>query len=173
MLACQSDDGNGGQRGLALPAGQQTLFWKKFAAIGDICHVHLPLSGYVRGPARHSRKRDSPEIEGLIAAAPALVTSRLSVVESSHALHRLRQLGEVSEAKLADAQREISAVWARCELWELTPSVCERACYVAPGKSLRTLDALHLATFVLAREKIEGLELVTVDERLQAALEAV
>ena len=115
----------------------------------------------------------SPEIEGLIAAAPALVTSRLFLVESSRALHRLRQLGQVSEAKLADAQREISVVWARCELWELTPSVCERARHVAPGKSLRTLDALHLATFVLAREKIEGLELVTVDDRLQAALEAV
>jgi hypothetical protein len=38
---------------------------------------------------------------------------------------------------------------------------------------LRTLDALHLATFLLARERIEGLELVTVDERLQAALESI
>ena len=113
----------------------------------------------------------SPEVEALIAAAPALVTSRLSLVESSRALHRLRQLGQVSEAKLADAQREVNAVWARCELWELTASVCERARQVAPGKSLRTLDALHLATFGLAREKIEGLELVTVDGRLQAALE--
>ena len=115
----------------------------------------------------------SPEVEELITAAPALITSRLSLVESSRALHRLRQLGQVSEATLADAQREINAVWTRCELWELTASVCERARQVAPGKSLRTLDALHLATFVLARERIEGLELVTVDERLQAALEAV
>jgi predicted nucleic acid-binding protein len=87
------------------------------------------------------------EIEAQIAAAPALLTSRLSLVESSRALHGLRQLGKVSEAKLADAQREINAVWARCELWELTPSVCEMARQVAPMKSLRTLDALHLATF--------------------------
>lgn len=115
----------------------------------------------------------SPEIEAAIAAAPALVTSRLSLVESSRALHHLRQLGRVSETKLADAQREINAVWARCELWELTRSVCEMARQVAPGTSLRTLDALHLATFVLAREKIEDLELVTVDERLKAALDAV
>jgi predicted nucleic acid-binding protein len=85
----------------------------------------------------------------------------------------LRRLGKVSEAKLADAQREVSAVWARCELWELTPAVCEMARHVAPGRPLRTLDALHLATFVLAREQIEGLELVTVDDRLQAALGAV
>ena len=115
----------------------------------------------------------SPEVEELIAAAPALITSRLSLVESSRALHRLRQLGQLGEAKLADAQRELGAVWTRCELWELTPWVCERARQVGPGKSLRTLDALHLATFVLAREKIEGLELVTIDERLRAALEGV
>src|SRR5271166_6228954 len=95
----------------------------------------------------------SPEVEARIAAARVLVTSRLSLVESSRALHRLRQLGQVSEAKLADAQREVRAVWARCELWELTPSVCERAREVAPGRSLRTLDALHLATFSLARER--------------------
>lgn len=55
----------------------------------------------------------SPAVEKLIATAPALITSRPSVVESSRALHRLRQLGEVSEAKLADAQREITAVCAR------------------------------------------------------------
>lgn len=115
----------------------------------------------------------SPELEARIAAAPALVTSRLSLVEASRALHRLRLLGQVSEAKLADAQRESNAVWARCELWELSPSVCEMARQVAPTKSLGTLDALHLATFVLARQRIEGLELITVDDRLQAALEAV
>jgi predicted nucleic acid-binding protein len=156
-----------------LQPGPQTLFWARFAASGDICMsacLYLDTSAVLRAVLESGT---SPELEGLIAAAPALITSRLSLVESSRALHRLRQLGQVSEAKLADAQREISAVWTRCELWELTPSVCERARQVAPGKSLRTLDALRLATFVLAREKIEGLELVTVDERLQAALEAV
>jgi len=114
----------------------------------------------------------SPDLEARIARAPVLITSRLSLVEASRALHRLRQLGQISETKLADADRELSAVWARCELWELTPSVCERARQVAPAKSLRTLDALHLATFVMARERIEDLELVTADQRLRSALEA-
>ena len=158
---------------MGLRPGPQTLFWTRFAAIGDICMaacLYLDTSAVLRAVLESGT---SPEIEGLIVAAPALITSRLSLVESSRALHRLRQLGQVSEAKLADAQRETNAVWTRCELWELTPSVCERARQVAPGKSLRTLDALHLATFVLAREKIEGLELVTVDERLQAAFETV
>jgi hypothetical protein len=44
---------------------------------------------------------------------------------------------------------------------------------VAPTKALRSLDALHLATFVLARRKLEGLELVSVDSRLlDAAMSA-
>ena len=115
----------------------------------------------------------SPEVEAKIAAAPVLFTSRLALVESSRALHRLRQLGKVSEVQLATAQLEVASLWARCELWELTAAVCEMARQVAPGKPLRTLDALHLATFVLAREKIEDLELVTVDHRLLEAAEAV
>jgi hypothetical protein len=36
---------------------------------------------------------------------------------------------------------------------------------------LRALDALHLATFVLTRQRIAGLEFLTVDERLRAAAE--
>ncbi len=157
-----------------MPPAPLALSWTKFAATVDpwamsTC-LYLDTSAVLRAILENGT---SPEVEARIAAARALVTSRLSLVESSRALHRLRRLGEVSEAKLADAQREVSAVWARCELWELTPSVCEMARQVAPGKSLRTLDALHLATFVLARERIEGLELVTVDDRLQEALGVV
>jgi hypothetical protein len=34
---------------------------------------------------------------------------------------------------------------------------------------LRTLDALHLATFIVARRRIEGLELLTAERRLEEA----
>ncbi len=115
----------------------------------------------------------SPEVETKIAAAPALITSRLSLVESARAFHRLRQLGQVSELRLADAQREVTSLWSRCELWELTAAVCDLARQVSPGKPLRTLDALHLATFLLARERIEDLELLTVDNRMREAVETV
>ena len=111
----------------------------------------------------------TPEIEARIAAAPVLVTSRLSLVESARALLRLRQQGSVTEIRLADARRELDALWTRCELWELTHAVCDLACHVVPDRVLRTLDALHLATFLMARRRIEGLELLTADERLEDA----
>lgn len=111
----------------------------------------------------------TPEVETQLREARALVTSRLALVESARAVHRLRVAGQIPESRLADAEREIAAVWARCDIWELTAGVCETARHVAPSTALRTLDALHLATFVTARRRISGLELLTADERLQAA----
>lgn len=111
----------------------------------------------------------TPEIEARIAAAPVLVTSRLSLVESARAFLRLRQHGSVAESRLADARRELDTLWTRCELWELSASVCDLASHVAPDRALRTLDALHLATFLTARRRIEGLELLTADQRLEEA----
>lgn len=111
----------------------------------------------------------TPEVEARIAAASVLVTSRLSLVESARALLRLRRQGGVAESRLTDAQRELEALWSRCELWELSPGVCDLASQAAPNKSLRTLDALHLATFLMARRRIESLELLTADARLEEA----
>ncbi|MBI4540725.1 MAG: type II toxin-antitoxin system VapC family toxin [Gemmatimonadetes bacterium] len=115
----------------------------------------------------------SPELERRIGSARALVTSRLSHVEAARAFLRLRAEAAVSEECLADAQRAVDALWARCETWELTASVCDAAATVAPHAPLRTLDALHLATYVLARRRLPGLELVTTDDRLENAARAI
>lgn len=115
----------------------------------------------------------TPDFEQRIGAARVLLTSRLSLVEAARALLRLRWSGRVSEERLADAGREIDALWGRCDIWELTPQVCDLAGQVVPAKPLRTLDALHLATYLLARRQIAALELLTVDKRLADAARAV
>ena len=115
----------------------------------------------------------TPQIEQRIASAPVLVTSRLALVESARALLRLRVQGGVPESRLADARRELDSLWHRCELWELSPAVCDLAALLAPDRALRTLDALHLATFLLARGRIEGLELLTADKRLEEAASSI
>jgi predicted nucleic acid-binding protein len=111
----------------------------------------------------------TPEMETRLQRAPALVTSRLALVESSRAVLRVRLLATQPETRLSDAEREIEAMWGRCEVWEITTGVCELARTVAPRKALRTLDAIHLATFLLARRQIEHLELLTADDRLRDA----
>jgi predicted nucleic acid-binding protein len=76
----------------------------------------------------------------------------------------------LSRVEAAHARRDLNRLWRRCDIWELSPAVCRLAAEVAPGQRLRTLDALHLATYVLARERIAGLELLTADERLREAV---
>jgi predicted nucleic acid-binding protein len=114
----------------------------------------------------------SPEVEARLARADVLVTSRLSLVETARAFLRVRLLGEKPEGPIADAERSVRSLWCRCEIWELSPEVCELAEMVAPTALLRSLDALHLATYTLARRQIEGLELLTADARLREAAEA-
>ena len=115
--------------------------------------------------------RRAPSFPAAISAAEYVVTSRLSLVEAGRALLRIRRLGELPETRLSDAETEIERFFARCELSEITPAVCDLAARVAPQKNLRTLDAVHLATFLLARRKVESLELLTADRRLQEAAE--
>ena len=111
----------------------------------------------------------TPEIERRIAKAPALITSRLSLVESARALHRVRRSGEVAESKIADAESLVARLWRHCEIWELTGEVCDLAERIAPTQPLRTLDALHLATYMLARRHLNDLALLTADDRLATA----
>lgn len=111
----------------------------------------------------------TPELEERIAAAPVLITSRLSLVEAGRALLRLRADGRAAEAQLSEAAHALDALWARCELWELTPAVCELATHVAPTKPLRTPDALHLATYLEARRRVGEVELMSEDRRLRDA----
>ena len=115
----------------------------------------------------------SPGVEATLGAAEVLVTSRLSLVETARAFHRVRHLGERTEAQVADAERSVASLWSHCEIWELTREVCDLAEAVAPRMLLRSLDALHLATFTLARREIESLQMVTTDDRLEAASETV
>ncbi|MGH7588566.1 MAG: type II toxin-antitoxin system VapC family toxin [Gemmatimonadota bacterium] len=115
----------------------------------------------------------SPEIKARLDESDRLVTSRLSLVESARAFLRLRKLDELSEAALADAESAVRSVWMRCEILELTETVCDLAEQVSPGSLLRALEALHLASYVLARRHIDNLELLTVDKRLQGPAEGL
>lgn len=119
--------------------------------------------------------RNGSSLSGSASALPPdiLVTSRLSLVETARAFLRVRLSGERPEAVVADAEREVQALWRHCEIWELTRDVCERAEQVAPRALLRSLDALHLATYSLARREIEDLRFLTVDDRLRRAAETV
>ena len=66
-------------------------------------------------------------------------------------------------------QQQADELWARCEIWEISRQVCNHAIMMAPQTRLRTLDALHLATFFVARKRFTTIRLWTADARLREA----
>ncbi|MEK7269987.1 MAG: PIN domain-containing protein [Planctomycetota bacterium] len=129
--------------------------------------VYLDTSAVLRATIESGT---TPSIAEQIRNASALVTSRLSLVESARAFLRLRALRAAPAARLDAAEHDADALWARCDLFELTPDVCAAAARVSPALPLRALDALHLATFLSARRRLPDLTLLTADERLREAV---
>jgi len=111
----------------------------------------------------------TPSVEERLFGADLLITSRLSLVETARAFLRLRRLGRTPEQAIADAERAVRGIWRECGILEISREVCELAEATAPARSLRSLDAIHLATFVLARREIRDLSLLTADRRLEEA----
>jgi predicted nucleic acid-binding protein len=111
----------------------------------------------------------SPPVDRTLASASALIVSRLALVETSRALLRARLDGRMTVRALAIAQSQVDELWDRCEIWELSRAVCEEARRIAPTLPLRSLDALHLATFMVARRRISSLRLLSTDARMLAA----
>lgn len=112
----------------------------------------------------------SPDVEARLRAADRLVTSRLTLVEAARAVHRARREGRISETRLAQAERAFGGLWQRTTIWEITREVGDLAAHVAPHLALRTLDAIHVATFLLAARKVENLEMLSTDDRVRAAV---
>lgn len=99
----------------------------------------------------------------------ALVSSELLVVESLRTLDRLRAQGTLS-AEMAASRRSMVRRWLEAvDLVPLQRPILERASEPFPPP-LGTLDALHLATVLVWRDRVgDALVLATHDRELALA----
>lgn len=101
-----------------------------------------------------------------------LVSSELLAVESARTIDRLRSLGALSVDEAAARMRAINEWLEAIDLVLLRPAVLSRASEPMP-MSIGTLDAIHLATALLWRDRISLLpEMATHDAALGAAARA-
>ena len=123
-----------------------------------VARTYLDSSAIVRWITRE------PGWEGLagyLESHPEQFSSRIAEVEVGRALHRLPDPD--SEAVRIRA----SAVLGRIGLIELTPLIASTAAAIGPA-TLRSLDAIHLASYLALRPDVETL--VTYDLRLIEAV---
>jgi len=86
----------------------------------------------------------------------ALVSSELIAVETARTIDRLRLLGALTLEEAAARQRAVTEWLEAIDLVLLRPPVLSRASEPMPTP-LGTLDAIHLATALIWRERMGGL----------------
>jgi predicted nucleic acid-binding protein len=106
---------------------------------------------------------------GLLAAEQLILASDLTLIECDRALHRAVALGELTEADAADRRAHLATVASHWTLLRIGSEVVERARQSFPGLPIRTLDAIHLASLVVARSAVPGLTLLSLDTRVRAS----
>jgi predicted nucleic acid-binding protein len=107
------------------------------------------------------------EAAGVLAAAHAVVASDLTVVECERVLIRAWSTGMLSEAAAADHGAVLARAAASWTRLRLGGDVMERAIRPFPIEPVRTLDALHLGSALVARSAAPGLRLLTLDQRIR------
>jgi predicted nucleic acid-binding protein len=107
------------------------------------------------------------EIAAQLRTARGVIASDLTLIECERALIRAWSTGVMSEAERVDQSAELARVsmhWTRLRVDE---EVVERARRPFPIEPVRTLDALHLASALVARSVAPDLRLLTRDQRIR------
>ena len=108
-------------------------------------------------------------VRRLLIDAEAVIASDLTLIECDRVLLRAAALGELAEAGAADRRARLADAASHWHVLRIGPEIVERARRPFPGEPIRTLDAIHLASAVLARSAVVGLELLTLDDRIRQA----
>jgi predicted nucleic acid-binding protein len=102
--------------------------------------------------------------------AERAVASRLIRVETERALIRLSLDRPGSHRQVLALERELKRLWPRIDFIEVSRDICDLAGRLAPRSRLRSLDAIHLATYFRAKELDPSMEILTFDERIKREL---
>lgn len=102
-----------------------------------------------------------------LGGAQLVLSSELTLVECDRALVRAEGTGRILEAVASDRRAFLVAAAAHWHLLRLDAAVVDRARRPFPSEPIRTLDAFHLASALVARAAVPGLALLSLDGRLR------
>ena len=102
-----------------------------------------------------------------LASAELVITSDITLIECDRVLIRAVALNELTEADGADRQTRLNTVAARWTLLGLDDEIAERARRPFAIEPVRTLDAIHLASTLIAQKALPGLAVLSLDARVR------
>jgi predicted nucleic acid-binding protein len=109
------------------------------------------------------------QVREILAASDVVIASDLTLIESDRVLLRAVALGDLTEAEAADRRGHLMTAASHWHVLRISPEIVERARQPFPGEPIRTLDAIHLASALVARWTLPGLGLLSLDDRIRRA----
>lgn len=114
-------------------------------------------------------EESGPRVRDLLAGAEVLVASDLTLIECDRVLIRAAALGDLTEADAADRRAHLTTAAARWNVLRISGEIVDRARQSFPGDPVRTLDAIHLASALVARAAVPRLQVLSLDRRVRAS----
>ena len=109
----------------------------------------------------------APAVRESLAAADLVLASCLTLIECDRVLIRAAATRLLPEAVAAERRAVLARTADHWVVFELDAEVMERARRPFPAEPIRTLDAIHLATALLARSLVPDLAILSLDERVR------
>ena len=106
------------------------------------------------------------EARRTLVSASAVSTSVLTLIECDRVLHRAQALGQLAPAETANLRtlyRELVRNWS---VFEINSDVVAGARRSFPCEPVRSLDAIHLSTALLARHVMPDVRILSRDNRI-------
>jgi predicted nucleic acid-binding protein len=104
-----------------------------------------------------------------IASAERLVASDLTLIECDRVLIRATSLGRITGAEAVGYRAQLNVTATGWEVLPITRGVVDRARQPFPAEPVRSLDAIHLASALVARSAIPDLQFLSLDDRIRAS----
>jgi PIN domain-containing protein len=111
----------------------------------------------------------APEIRDRLGTADIVVASDLTLIECDRVVIRAAVLGDITEADAADRRAYLTTAAAYWNLLRISGDIVDRARQPFPGDPIRTVDAIHLASALVARSAAPGLQVLSLDDRIRTA----
>jgi predicted nucleic acid-binding protein len=102
-----------------------------------------------------------------LASGDLVVSSTLTLIECDRVLIRAVVTGQLKEAEAASRRGTLARAAAHWTLLDLVPEIADRARRPFPREPLRTLDAIHLATLIVARDLVPETRILSLDRPIR------
>lgn len=107
-------------------------------------------------------------VRGVLVAAPKVLTSRLTLIETRRVVRRAEREKRITSAQAADVLSVFAQAASTWAILEISDEVARRAEDAFPAEPVRSLDAIHLASALFLRQAFPDLGIVTADARVAA-----